>query len=100
MDTGTVISGTLREEDLIPAFTEELWKHNRRLAEAMVDEHRDLFAVIDNNDEWVNGDYQEATYCLESLFDALDNVAPKGYYFGAHPGDGADFGFWPIELAE
>lgn len=34
---------------------------------------------------------------VESMFDALNDVAPEGTYFGAHEGDGSDYGFWEIE---
>jgi hypothetical protein len=40
---------------------------------------------------------EDAQFLLESLFDELDAHAPEGYYFGAHPGDGSDYGYWANE---
>ena len=34
---------------------------------------------------------------LDELYQALNDEAPDGHYFGAHEGDGAEFGFWPTE---
>lgn len=32
-----------------------------------------------------------------NIWEYLNQVAPDGCYFGAHPGDGSNFGFWPKE---
>jgi hypothetical protein len=34
---------------------------------------------------------------LEDFIQA--HIAPEGYYFGAHKGDGSDIGFWEIEAS-
>ena len=39
-------------------------------------------------------------YLNEDLFDLMNNIAPKGCYFGASEGDGALFGFWQVEEEE
>lgn len=30
----------------------------------------------------------------EDLMDFLNRIAPSGWYFGSHEGDGSDYGFW------
>jgi hypothetical protein len=90
---GTVISGTMRLEDLIPAFCDEL---RARDADHQTEAHQELLAQIGvrstQNERYYES--EDAMWDLESLFDALSDHAPDGYYFGAHEGDGSDYGYW------
>lgn len=86
---GTVIHATLRTEDLIPAFTEEL---------KTLDEKNQYKELIDDCEHFRDYEPEEQDEMLnESLFDALNSFAPEYCYFGAHQGDGSDFGFWISE---
>lgn len=98
IELGTVIRATHRTQDLIPAFLDAV----RQYADA---EYTQIMAapfsfvpawVTDEGDDCDWWDSEEAGYKLEELFDILDNQAPEGYYFGAHEGDGSDFGYWPL----
>lgn len=42
-------------------------------------------------------DLSRNSVMYEIIWDYLNSVAPEGYYFGSHPGDGSDIGFWPVE---
>lgn len=54
--------------------------------------------VQDEGDDSEWWDSQECHHFLwEELFDALNACAPDGFYFGAHPGNGSDYGFWEAE---
>lgn len=89
----SVSSATLREEDLIPAFEETL-------AELDITPERpeSVNKLLNTDDDLTDDEREEvALYLNETLFDALQNIAPRGCYFGAHPGDGADFGFWSVD---
>lgn len=86
---GSISSGTMRSEDLIPAFASEL----QYLAPATATDHARL--VQEAND--LEDHEEEADDVLEALFDALNDYAPAYGYFGAHVGDGADYGFWLCE---
>ena len=89
---GSISHGTMRVEDLIPDFAYEL----RRLRGSLP---RDLANDIRKCESaWVNDEaYESEDEVLESLFDELNNYAPPYAYFGAHPGDGSDYGFWLSE---
>ena len=81
--------GTLRNEDLIPEFAIFLEEHaESNYAKFIQNTHN--FSVLMTE----NYDGEQAHYTLEDLFDALNDIAPDGCYFGAHEGDGSDFGFW------
>lgn len=90
--TGTVIHGTLRLQDLVPAFLDALhelkpdYELNEPIPQCALDDDDDAY--------W----YGAVWFTIEELEDELDAcVAEYGYYFGAHAGDGSDFGFWLIE---
>ena len=105
---GTVSHGTLRREDLIPTFMEKLDEmledstflpgadHPSRVG--TYGSWQDRLGSIERNTK-VDGYYdsEDADYDLETLFEGLNEYAPPGFYFGAHPGDGSDFGYWVSE---
>jgi hypothetical protein len=90
---GSVSTCTMRPEDLIPCFLWELSHQTDRTRE-----HYNLCRAIESrmkaNDYYESEDVSDD---LESLFDALDTYAPAYFYFGSHPGDGADYGYWLSE---
>lgn len=73
--TATPISDHLTPEDLrLLSVAAEI---SRRTVEQMSDRTRDRLG-----------------YLLEAMFESLNAVAPLGFSFGAHEGDGTFFGFW------
>lgn len=114
VEMGTVSHGTMRSADLIPAFDSELRRIAPGRARKVHSEYRDLFRSFGQTARHLGGynPYQDAIeavemrsdaemesvgYLVEALFDALNDEAPEGCYFGAHPGDGSDYGFWACE---
>lgn len=100
MQPGSISHGTHRNEDVLPRFmsalfkedpekAREIWNNNPNFLEALCD----LNCGIQNN--WWES--EEATQISEELFDVMDSYSPEGHYFGAHPGDGSDFGYWQNE---
>lgn len=100
---GSISHGTHLAEDLIPAFSTAL---QHCIAEADDVPHtRDEREAIGRALEVLEERCKERGYfnhwrCADDLawlFDTLDEFSPEGYYFGAHEGDGADFGWWPCD---
>jgi hypothetical protein len=98
---GSISTGTLRTEDLLETFARVLESHNN---EGNI---RDICLTLDNPLHALFGEYldielnnaweSEEAYSLlhEGFYYALNDICPPFVYFGAHPGDGADYGFWP-----
>ena len=100
---GSVISGTTNARDLIPAFMKEINALGGSMPSFADSPINDLM----NTDSWLEAkadaaeaylESEEAYWDLEELFDALDEMSPEFAFFGAHPDDGADYGFWPVEV--
>lgn len=88
---GSISSGTLRSEDLVPAFAAEIKRLRGALPLALSREVRAFNAGKYDTDHGCDVEL------VNELCDALQEYAPDYGYFGAHPGDGADFGFWLSE---
>lgn len=107
---GTISHGTLRTVDMLNAFADELETQMFRNGEwfsspehfsdrdrlvALHGEALDLF----NDDATDVTDEDAALEVIEQLQAALQWFAPAYGYFGAHAGDGSDFGFWMCQEA-
>jgi hypothetical protein len=95
----------MREEDLIPDFCYELKNlakktgiHNRKTRAKHLRTVREIEKRMEQEDYFESDD---ASYDLnEDLFDALNEYAGPYFYFGSHPGNGSDYGFWLTEFIE
>lgn len=95
---GSVSHGTLRPEDLIPAFMDALQELNPERAKELEGDAERILAIETDDEQRCDDDLEESSYFLnETLVDALNACAPTGIYFGSHPGDGSNFGFWVSE---
>ena len=95
---GTVICGTLRTEDLMRAFRDEIRRLSTRSPDCcwFADAWLDGFEVYKTywDDMFSQKDYEmDGPLMVSDLMEHLNSMAPTGYYFGADDGDGADFGW-------
>ena len=100
----SVIHGTHRNEDLIPSFMEVINIFDPEKAKELKAKYPEMEKALKDLEENEDTNYfesEERDYILnEVLFDVLDSFAPANYYFGSHPGDGSDFGFWKAEYLD
>lgn len=85
----TVSHGTMRCEDLRDSFLCFL----RGVKEVLDEEQTGRYLKFESLVK--SGKFDEED--LESVWFLLEEIAPEDCYFGSHPGDGSDFGFWKIE---
>jgi hypothetical protein len=95
---GSISSGTLRTEDLLDTFAFELEHLVQRNADEWCSDagraRRDAYVALVRDAREANPDTEEGAELVTELEDALDEFAPPYAYFGAHEGNGSDFGFW------
>lgn len=94
---GSVSHGTHRNYDLFFALTGFWNAHIAPENDSYIPVKLFKDWVPDNNPFWGT---EHATEMILWLFEQLESVAPDGYFFGAHPGDGSDFGFWEIDVEQ
>ena len=78
---GSISTGTLKPADLMATYESTL--------EAMLSP-TDFSIAIESIYR-----HDEDSDMVCAYEDALQALCPPFVYFGTHPGDGADFGFWP-----
>lgn len=99
---GTLIHATMRNCDLVPAFLDALKdtvEHEQIMTEASgANSNLNVITdkdAADNDPRWNS---EDISFLLEEIFDVLNAYAPDGYYFGAHPDNDSDLGYWPASL--
>lgn len=108
---GTVSHGTLKAEHLVDSFADTLADLVQTNAEAWCSDEgraaRDRYLALVNEARRVLEDWRESwgehddgddddrlEGVRDALTSALEEFAAPYFYFGAHEGDGSDFGFW------
>ena len=90
IELGSISTGTLRGEDLAPAFLGTL----ERVAPDGIGSHEHSALVADVARVIGGEDVEDV---LDRITDAIGANLPAGLRFGAHEGDGADFGIWEVD---
>lgn len=86
-----VSHGTMRCQDLIPAFMDVL-RDTPEYVQLM--NVVPTYASEDENSDWWNS--ENAAMLLKLLSYTLDSYAPESYSFGEHPDDKANYGYWKM----
>jgi hypothetical protein len=94
-DVGTVSHATLQDFAIALAIHESIdFANSYRNAGIDMPDPYEGFDGFDGDDPfWDSG--ESSYYVNETLFPLMGEHAPPYCYFGSHPGDGSDIGFWP-----
>ena len=100
-EPGSISHGTMNPEDLIPRFMSHLFRQDPKRARQIWKTYPNLLQALCDKNAGIKTDWwqsEEASEILNNdLFDEMDLHSPEGHHFGSHPGDGADYGYWPNE---
>ena len=97
-EIGTVSEGTLRTEDLLPAFADALMAFPLpTILRSFISAHKvDQLVREANGFDWDSEDAeQNASELINEIAQEINAMCPPFVYFGSLAGDGACFGFWP-----
>lgn len=96
LEPGSYSHATMRTRHLLPVFMAALESVDMDGANKLREEYAAVFEMLNAGDEPER--LEDSQWLMEALFDKLDAHCPENHYFGAHPGDGSDFGVWECEM--
>lgn len=100
----SVSHGTMNPEHLLDAFSDfyeyNIGKKHSKKGETLWAESRTLLRDLKKPSKRTKSAEEDAPYVLEEWFDFFNDIAPEGTFFGAHYGDGSDYGFWEFDEDE
>jgi len=91
LEIGSVSSGTLRPQDLLPCFLDLLTTVNRKKSKEIAQEIPDEVYEDDSNEFWQSDKCQ---FIIDDLIVSLNENCPAYCNFETLYSDGADFGVW------
>ena len=98
INIGTISHGTLRPQDLLRSFSEAYKQYcadEPDYDDSLVRRAGYFAEFLDVTSDHPRNN-ETAQMVIDQLIDGLNEVAVRhNCYFGAHEGDGSDFGFWP-----
>lgn len=97
LSPGSISSGTLKLDDLLENFANALALHAHGKNKKLIKDAMTVAKAIRHahtNAEKARYFDDTAHELLDDLSIKLNELCPRGHYFGSHVSDGADFGVW------